>query len=160
MRRTIPLCMRTAPRAFGTERCSGPPGRAFCYLTYRVHLLFNVVCAPEGVAESVLIRAIEPIRGTEQMAANRGVAGDARDLRTLTNGPAKLTAALGLSADFNGRDLTDFDGDLLICAGPETGAQIVTTTRIGLSRGGDLLRRFYFQGNPYVSRRAPLGGAR
>ncbi len=115
----------------------GPPGHAYLYLTYRVHLMFNIVCAPLGHAESVLVRALQPDDSLSNVP---------------TNGPGKLTAALQLTTAHNGLDLTDPHSPLQILPADTPPFDIVTTTRIGLKRGADLPRRFYIRGNPFVSR--------
>jgi len=101
----------------------------------------------------VLIRALQPTNGLPQMRVHRG--GVPND-RELTNGPGKLSAALGLSvAECNGMDVTDPNSPLQIVARDHSLLNIVTTTRIGLSRGADLPRRFTIHGSPYVSRPVP-----
>lgn len=128
----------------------GPPGYAYLYAAYRVHLMLNIVCAPPGTAQSVLIRALQPTNGLPQMRVHRG--GVPND-RELTNGPGKLSAALGLSvAECNGVDVTDPHSPLQIVARDYSPLEIVAATRIGLSRGADLPRRFTMRGSAYVSR--------
>lgn len=135
----------------------GPPGHAFLYTIYRVQTMFNLVCGPEGTAEAVLIRALEPVEGMDAMRCLRGGVGNARQL---TNGPGKLSAALGLTPAQNGRDVTDPDGELQVVGHDPPPFETVTTMRIGLRLGGDLPYRFYIRGNPYVSRLAPRDAER
>lgn len=136
-----------------TQAIFGPAGHVYLYATYRIHLMLNIVCGPLGVAESVLIRALEPVDGLDTMRAGRsGIA----DTRQLTNGPGKLTAALGLTvAGFNGVDVTDVGSVLQIVAHHAAPFDTVATTRIGLSRGRELPYRFFIAGNRYVSRSMP-----
>lgn len=135
-----------------TQALFGPPGHVYLYATYRIHLMLNIACGPLGIAESVLLRALEPIDGVETMRAGRG---NISDNHQLTNGPGKLTAALGLTvADFLGMDVTSPDSALQIMAHDHAPFDTMATARIGLSRGTDLLYRFYMAGNPYVSRLA------
>jgi len=137
-----------------TLRCRtmfGPPGRAYVYFTYGLHTMLNVVCAPAGVGEAVLIRAIEPVQGLEIMQSLRGARVPTKDL---TNGPGKLAQALGLSHKReDGLDMTDPGGDLQILAREAGHLQIVATTRIGISQAVDQPWRYYIKNNPWVSRR-------
>lgn len=142
-----------------TQAIFGQAGHVYLYATYRIHLMLNIACGPVGVAESVLIRALEPLEGVDTMQANRTQSASTRQLtniRQLTNGPGKLTSALGLSvAGFNGVDVTDPHSALQIRALEGTLHETVATTRIGLSRGAELPYRFYVAGNEFVSRLAP-----
>ncbi len=123
----------------------GPPGYAYVYFTYGMHYCFNVVSAPEGVGEAVLVRALEPVMGMAIMQQRRG----RQNVRELCSGPAKLTQAMGIARKHNRQDLTV--GDLFLCPG-EADSTIVTTTRIGIKEGTELPLRFYLQDNRYVSR--------
>ncbi len=88
-----------------TEVMFGRPGLVYVYLIYGIHNCFNIVAAKEEKPEAVLIRAVEPIEGIEYIRENR-VIGSRPD-RELTNGPGKLTEALGINRDYNGLSLTE-----------------------------------------------------
>lgn len=129
----------------------GPPGHAYVYTSYGIHSMLNIVCQPEGVAEAILIRAIEPLAGEDILAANRGMSVIKREL---TAGPGRLTAALAIDrGKHDGADLTDSCSVLQI-SGPTGGTKsVVTTTRIGLSIATDKPLRYYVRDNTYVSRK-------
>jgi DNA-3-methyladenine glycosylase len=119
----------------------GKGGYAFVYFTYGNHWMFNVVTEKPDVPGAVLIRALEPFDGIDLMRKNRS-----ND--NLTCGPGRLTQAFGITKKQNGMDLTG--KELYIIRG-EKPQKIVTTTRIGLSKGSDLKLRFYIRGNKFVS---------
>ena len=132
----------------------GPAGTAYVYLIYGMHLCFNVVTQPEGVGEAVLVRALEPVEGIEEMERLRRT-----NKRTaLCSGPGKLAAALAITSDLNGSSLRE--GPLSILNyraygsrfGAPTEEQIVTTTRIGISKGSELPLRFYLRGSEFISK--------
>ena len=137
----------------------GVPGTAYVYNVYYTNWLLNVVAEPEGVAGAVLVRALEPVEGEEAMAANRPAS--VRRRRDLTNGPGKLTQALGIAegpdataSRFHGADLTA--PPLYFASGGAEGgavadAEVARSSRIGISRGADLDYRFFVAGNPFVS---------
>jgi DNA-3-methyladenine glycosylase len=127
----------------------GPPGRAYVYLIYGVHECLNLVAEPDGVAGCVLIRALEPLCGVEQMKQRRGAARRRRDL---CSGPGKLTAAMGITLALNGVRVTS-GGALAVWEwtdSPEV--EIATSTRIGITKCMDWPLRFYAAGNAFVSR--------
>lgn len=133
----------------------GPAGRAYVYFIYGNHWCFNAVCHREGVAEAVLIRALEPVFGVDAMRGLRPVG----KLRELTNGPAKLCAALGIDRRMDGADLLSAGCTVFVARNPRrnrdifVSGPIVETTRIGLTRAADLKLRFYLAGSEFVSRR-------
>ena len=123
----------------------GPPGHAYVYFTYGNHWMLNVVTERDGFPAALLIRAIEPMQGLPVMRRRRGPDKE----HTLTNGPGKLTKALGIDGGYNGADLR---GPRIIIAGrrpPEL--PVATSGRIGVSDGGEVPWRFYIEGNPWVS---------
>lgn len=130
-----------------TDVMFGPAGHVYVYFTYGMHYCMNVVCGPEGQGAAVLIRAIEPVEGEEVMAANRrGKTGV-----EVTNGPAKVCQALGIDKAWNGHDLRKAPFQLVLQPSIEL-ADIVQTTRVGITRAADVPWRFYIRGNPYISR--------
>jgi len=125
----------------------GLPGTAYVYFVYGMHYCFNVVTAPPGVGEAVLVRALEPLWNLSLMRTRRGAKTDA----DLCRGPARLVQALGLGRADNGRDLCS--GPLVILPGwREEGEKVSVSPRIGIVAGRDLPLRFYLAGNPFVSR--------
>jgi DNA-3-methyladenine glycosylase len=135
----------------------GPPGRLYLYFTYGMHWCANVVCAPEGTAQAVLLRAGEPVCGVELMAARR----PASRPRDLARGPARLCQALGLAGSANGAPLDR--GPVLATAGwPFGDHQVTWTGRVGVTAAAGRPWRALVAGNPHVSpgrpgpaRRAP-----
>jgi DNA-3-methyladenine glycosylase len=129
----------------------GPAGHLYVYRSYGIHACCNVVCGPTGEAQAVLVRAVEPVAGIEEMRLARG-----RSDRELTNGPGKLCAALGITLADDGVDLCDPSSPIrLLDDGtppPETPAK---TARIGISRAADRPWRFSVPGHVHVSRTPP-----
>ena len=146
-----PACHAYRGRTPRNSAMFGPPGHAYVYFTYGLHMMLNLVCAPEGTAEAVLIRALEPVEGIEVMRQNRGGMAETRQL---TNGPGKLAQALALTRlSHNGVDVTDPAGELLVLTHQYPPFAMVTTTRIGITQGADLPLRYYVAGNASVSRK-------
>lgn len=130
----------------------GPPGHLYVYLIYGMHWCANAVCAPVGVGDAVLVRALEPVHGVPLMAARRSRSRRRTGCRDLCSGPAKLTQALGIDGAHDGCDLTSVGG-LSICDDGWTPTDVVRAARIGISRGTEFPWRFYDAGSPHVSRR-------
>ena len=129
----------------------GPPGHLYVYFSYGMHWCANAVCDPEGTASAVLIRALAPLGGIEDMRAARAAARTDRDL---ANGPGKLCQALGLTGHHDGADLVDRATGITILddrVPPPTTPAV--TPRIGLSAGTDHPWRWSVSGDPNVSRR-------
>jgi DNA-3-methyladenine glycosylase len=123
----------------------GPPAVAYVYFNYGVHYLFNVVTEKEGVAGAVLIRALEPLEGIEQLLANRPV----KQIEQLTSGPGKLTQALSITSKDNGSSL--LGSSFCFSESDYQHFSIEQAPRIGISNGQHLLLRFYISGNKFVS---------
>ena len=76
----------------------GPPGHLYVYFTYGMHFCANTACEEEGTGAGVLLRALEPEAGLDEMAVRRGVSQP----RLLASGPARLAQALGIDRAYNG----------------------------------------------------------
>ena len=128
----------------------GRPGLLYVYFTYGMHWCANAVCGEEGVGTAVLLRALAPVAGVEEMRAARVRARRDRDL---CSGPAKLCQALGLDRAYDGADLVTGDRGLLVVddgvAPPEAPANGV---RVGLSAGAEHPWRWWVPGEPNLSR--------
>lgn len=123
----------------------GPPGTAYIHLNYGIHWCMNTVTDREGHPAAVLIRALEPVEGEEVMLRRRGRA-------ELTNGPARLTSALGIGPELQRHSLVGTP--LWIeSATPVPEADVVTTVRVGISKGAAMPLRFYDRRSRWVSRR-------
>jgi DNA-3-methyladenine glycosylase len=135
----------------------GPPGFAYVYFTYGMHYCVNVTCLGEGTAGAVLIRALEPLAGIEEMALNRDLnlsleTEHVRVLRALTSGPARLCEALDITRPRDdGKDLTSSKSDLWIASDRFRSTPIACGPRIGITQAADWPLRFYVVGNPFVS---------
>ena len=107
----------------------------------------NMVAEPEGSPGCVLIRALEPTQGIEEMQRRRpGI----RRIEDLASGPGKLTLAMGITRRLNGTDLTN--GPLTVGA-PKHGEEfdIAVTPRIGITKNAERPLRFFIAGNRFVS---------
>ena len=139
---------RRTPR---TEIMYAEGGRAYVYLCYGIHHLFNVVTNTESHADAVLVRAVEPLEGLDWMLIRRNM-GALRP--SITAGPGAMSAALGITTKLYGQDLlsdTIWLEDRGITV-PET--DIIASPRVGVQYAGeDALRpwRFRIRGNVYTS---------
>ena len=156
-----------ASHAFGgpSERNTamfGPAGHLYVYVSYGMHHCCNVVCGPKGFGSGCLVRAVEPLEGVEVMRELReaGRAGKEQaerarkhplKLRDLTNGPGKVCAALGIDKELYGHDLT-VEPLVLDFAPLLPGETIGCSPRVGISKNIDAPKRFFIEGNAFVSR--------
>ena len=126
----------------------GPPGHLYVYRSYGIHWCANVVCADEGTGAAVLLRALEPVHGIEEMRARRGV----DELALLCAGPGRLCQALGIDSEHDGLPLErpPFELDL------ETSTpEIVVGPRVGITRATELPWRYALRNSRFVSRPRP-----
>ena len=115
----------------------GNVGMSYVYFTYGMHYCFNIVAKKSKVsAGAVLIRAIEPDKGIKKMQENRIL----KDIKNLTNGPAKLTQALNITKEQYGIDLTK-KSEIYITEGIKV-KKIVEAQRIGIKNGKEFLWNF------------------
>jgi DNA-3-methyladenine glycosylase len=133
----------------------GAHGHAYVYLIYGVYHCFNAVCRPQGVAEAVLVRALQPTVGLDWMHSHRPDVNQ----RSLTNGPGKLCTAMAIDRTLDGSDLCDATSPIVIAANPQQpdfvqqNGPMVTTTRVGIKQAADWPLRYYLDGSGWVSQR-------
>nr|WP_206211863.1 DNA-3-methyladenine glycosylase [Wenzhouxiangella sp. XN24] len=143
-------------RTARNEAMWGPAGHAYVYFVYGMHYCMNIVAEGPGQPSAVLLRALEPLEGLEQMRRRRA-AGRAVVLpdTALCSGPAKLAQALGVDRALDGADLVDGETLFLERGSRVPPTRIVVAPRIGVDYAGDWAERplrFYVAGNPHVSR--------
>lgn len=119
------------------------PGRVYVYRSYGIHWCLNFVC---GDASAILIRALEPTHGLEQMVERRGLAAE----RDLCSGPGKLAQALAVTREHDGLTL---DGPPFTLALPAAPVPVVIGPRIGITKAVDKPWRFGVAGSAFLSRR-------
>jgi DNA-3-methyladenine glycosylase len=123
----------------------GPAGRTYVYISHGIHHCLNIVCeAPTAV----LLRAIEPLAGTEVMAERRGL----EDPRLLCAGPGRLCQALGITLSEDGMEVTRREGLWFAAGNPVE--DVVVTMRIGMSDEVNRPWRFVERGSRFASRPA------
>jgi DNA-3-methyladenine glycosylase len=128
----------------------GPPGHAYVYRSYGVHWCLNFVCEPVGVANAVLIRALEPLTGLDVMRERRGI----ESARLLCAGPGRLCQALALTGEHDGLALDEPPFELR----PRSRAvEVVAGPRIGITKAVDRPWRYGLAGSAFLSR--PFGAA-
>jgi len=128
-------------------------GTIYVYQSYGIHACLNVVTEEKGIGSAVLIRALQPLTGIETMRRRRGIHNN--DIQ-LTNGPGKLTQAMGITLSLNGENLSHSTAIQIVPrsheANPQIIDQIAHSGRIGITKGTELPWRFFLRKNPWVSR--------
>ena len=109
----------------------------------------NITTEPEGIAAAVLIRAVEPMEGIEEMKRNRGN----KETHRVASGPGNLTRAMRIDRSLNGEDVVK-SGSLFLERGRWRG-KIGITTRVGVTSGTSLKWRYFIKDSPFVSKGKP-----
>ncbi len=123
-------------RTARNEVMFGPAGHLYVYLSYGVHCCANVVTGAEDDGQAVLIRALEPLDGVEQMFERRG-------RHPLADGPGKLCQALGITLDDTGTDVTAPSSTIsMLDDGTPPPADPIIGPRVGITKAVDVLWRF------------------
>ena len=123
----------------------GAAGHAYVYRSYGIHWCLNFVCEAAGVANAVLIRALEPTTGLEAMRARRGVADD----RLLCAGPGRLCQALAISGE---QDALPLDESPFELRAREYEPEIARGARVGITKAVDKPWRYGLAGSRFLSR--------
>jgi DNA-3-methyladenine glycosylase len=126
-------------------------GHAYVYFSYGNHFMLNVSAEAPGIGGGVLIRALEPLEGIEQMEGHRKTTR----LLDLARGPGRLASALRIDRSLDGTDLCA-TGPLWLGAitrprRPAPALLLGKSKRIGITRAAHRLLRFYGRGSPFVS---------
>lgn len=117
-------------------------GHIYVYMTYGMYYCLNFTCERDGIG-AVLIRAIEPLSGIEEMQQRRNT----DELKKLASGPGRLTQAFAIDLSFNGKPI----GHELKVRPRQSLPQISATPRIGISKATELHWRFFEKGSPFIS---------
>lgn len=135
----------------------GPAGLLYVYRSYGLHWCANVVCGAEGEGVAVLIRALTPLLGMDEMrlartAGRRATAGPLPD-RDLCRGPGRLCQALGINGGHDGSDLLVGGGrGVRLEDGEWRPPRVEQGVRVGISAAAEMPWRWWAAGTPEVSR--------
>jgi DNA-3-methyladenine glycosylase len=127
----------------------GPPGHLYVYFTYGMHHCANVVTGPTGDGQAVLLRAVAPLAGVDEMRARRSAARREVDL---ANGPGKLCEAFGIGREMDGVALTAAGGVWIGDDGVGPPARPARSARVGITKATRHPWRWSVPGDPHVSR--------
>ncbi|TWU16610.1 DNA-3-methyladenine glycosylase [Allorhodopirellula heiligendammensis] len=134
----------------GNASMFGAPGTLYVYPIHAKHCM-NLVTEDSGIGSAVLIRAIEPVWGMEQMQQNRGTTNH----RRITSGPGMICHAMQIQRDCDGVEVLR-SNDWRLTLGRDLRARIITSPRVGIRHAAELPLRFFVDGNRYVSGLAGL----
>ncbi len=131
----------------------GEGGHLYVYFTYGMHFCSNIVTGKKGIGEAVLIRAVEPLAGLEEMKKNRNLKTfrwNKKMLQELTSGPARFCRAFGIARIDNGADL--LGQSIFLVPGDRVPSRLIRrTSRIGIRNGTEKRWRFFIKDNRWVS---------
>lgn len=123
----------------------GAPGSIYVYRSYGIHWCFNIVCREIGTGAAVLIRALEPLQGIEDMQKRRRT----EKLKHLCAGPGRLGEALAIGPQHNGLRI---DQPPFRLEARQKTVHILSETRIGIRKAADWRWRFCLKNSPFLSR--------
>jgi len=129
----------------------GPPARIYVYRSYGIHWCMNIVCREEGHGAAVLIRALEPTHGLDEMRRRRSLSYEA-DERLLCSGPGKVCQALSVTREHDGMAL---DAPPFRLLPPEGRVAVVVGPRIGITKAVEVPWRFGLKGSKFLSKPFP-----
>ena len=131
----------------------GPPGHLYVYFTYGMHWCANAVTGPPDLGQAVLLRALAPLAGLDEMRARRPrPRSRPRPVPRARPGCARRSASTGR---FDGADLTrsapdaPWLGDDGTAAAGRSGESAPAS---GSSKGVEHPWRWFVAGDPHVSR--------
>jgi len=127
----------------------GEPGHAYLYFIYGFHHCLNVTTEGHGTPGAVLLRAVEPSEGADEMVRNRGVKGGAH----IADGPGRLTQALGIDRRLNGEDMVA--SETLFIEEGTSPRRIGRSSRVGIKVATERRWRFFVAGSRFVSQGRP-----
>ena len=120
-------------------------GHVYVYRSYGIHWCLNIVCGEEDVAGAVLVRALEPLAGLDEMRVRRGL----DDPRLLCSGPGRLCQALAVTREHDGLSVWQPPFELRARPAP---VELVTGPRIGITKAAALPWRYGLAGSRFLSR--------
>ncbi|HEY1112347.1 MAG TPA: DNA-3-methyladenine glycosylase [Chitinophagaceae bacterium] len=134
-----------------TDVMFGEGGKAYVYLCYGVHQMFNIVTNRQDTPDAVLIRAVEPLEGTDIMLRRTG---KKKVDATLTSGPGRVGKAFGFHTSQCGLLLTGDELYIIDDGYKVPESSVGASPRVGVDYAGEHATwhyRFFVKGNPYVS---------